>query len=91
MQQQAETLATEGKQRTLYFHAIESFSTKQSIFTTELGAFKDTKVRNWVAEKAAQVLTDADKKTAEIPTQMFLPGMEDWVRAMPNHLARPFR
>lgn len=30
----------------------------------------------------------ADKKAAEKPQQMFLPGMEDFMRAMPNHIAR---
>ena len=49
---------------------------------------KDTKVRKWAAEKAAQKLVDAEKKAAETPAQMFLPGMEEWVRAMPNHIAR---
>ena len=39
-------------------------------------------------ERAARKLAEADAAAAETPAQMFLPGMEEWVRAMPNHLAR---
>lgn len=30
----------------------------------------------------------AENKAAETPVQMFLPGMDDFLRAMPNHIAR---
>ncbi len=41
-----------------------------------------------VQERADKAIAKSDATTAETPAQMFLPGMEDWVRAMPNHLAR---
>ena len=39
-----------------------------------------------VQERADAAVKRQDE--TEIPAQMFLPGMEEWVRAMPNHLAR---
>lgn len=39
-------------------------------------------------EIAAKKRAETDGAAAETPAQMFLPGMEEWVRAMPNHLAR---
>ena len=39
-------------------------------------------------ERAAKKIAEADAASANVQVQMFLPGMEDWVRAMPNHLAR---
>lgn len=42
----------------------------------------------WVKQKAAEVAAKAESKEAETPRQMFLPGMDELMRAMPNHLAR---
>lgn len=42
----------------------------------------------WIKEKAAEAQASSDQRAAETPTQMFLPGMEEFMRAMPNHLAR---
>ena len=39
-------------------------------------------------ERAAAGREAADKKAAETPRQMFLPGMDEFMRAMPNHIAR---
>ena len=42
----------------------------------------------WVKQKAAEVAAQAEQKAAETPRQMFLPGMDEFMRAMPNHIAR---
>lgn len=42
----------------------------------------------WVRQKSAEMAARADQKAAETPQQMFLPGMEEFMRAMPNHIAR---
>lgn len=42
----------------------------------------------WVKQKAAEVAAQAEQKAAETPHQMFLPGMDEFMRAMPNHIAR---
>lgn len=42
----------------------------------------------WVKKKAAEVQEESDKAAAETQVQMFLPGMEEFMRAMPNHIAR---
>lgn len=42
----------------------------------------------WLRQKSAEVAARADQKAAETPQQMFLPGMEEFMRAMPNHIAR---
>ncbi len=39
---------------------------------------------HWLREKSAACETSA----AQQPTQMFLPGMDEFMRAMPNHIAR---
>jgi TrfA protein len=51
---------------------------------------KDTKrdPLAWVKQKAAEVAAQAEQKAAETPRQMFLPGMDAFMRAMPNHIAR---
>lgn len=53
---------------------------------------EDTKSKRdlleWVKQKAAEVAAQAEQKTAETPRQMFLPGMDEFMRAMPNHIAR---
>lgn len=53
---------------------------------------KDTKSKRdpleWVKQKAADVAAQAEQKAAETPRQMFLPGMDEFMRAMPNHIAR---
>ena len=53
---------------------------------------KHTKRRSdpleWVKQKAAEVAAKAEQKAAETPRQMFLPGMDEFMRAMPNHIAR---
>jgi len=38
--------------------------------------------------RVAQIVASAEQKAAEQPRQMFLPGLEDFMRAMPNHIAR---
>lgn len=42
----------------------------------------------WIKQKAAEVAAKAEQKAAETPRQMFLPGMDEFMRAMPNHIAR---
>ncbi|WP_241171840.1 plasmid replication initiator TrfA [Serratia marcescens] len=53
---------------------------------------EDTKSKRdpleWVKQKAAEVAAQAEQKAAETPRQMFLPGMDEFMRAMPNHIAR---
>lgn len=41
----------------------------------------------WIKQKAAEVAAKAEQKTAET-RQLFLPGMDEFMRAMPNHIAR---
>lgn len=38
----------------------------------------------WVKQKAAEVSAKAE----QMPRQLFLPGMDEFMRAMPNHIAR---
>lgn len=42
----------------------------------------------WVKQKAAEAAARAEQKAAETPRQLFLPGMDEFMRAMPNHIAR---
>lgn len=39
-------------------------------------------------QRAAAGSEAVERKAAETPVQMFLPGMDEFMRAMPNHLAR---
>lgn len=41
-----------------------------------------------MAEVKGRVGASVKADASTEPAQMFLPGMEDWIRAMPNHLAR---
>lgn len=41
----------------------------------------------WIKQKAAEVAAQAEQKAAEKPRQMFLPGMDEFMRAMPNPIA----
>jgi hypothetical protein len=43
---------------------------------------------DWVKKQAAEAQTALEQTAAETQVQMFLPGMEDFMRAMPNHIAR---
>jgi len=55
----------------------------------EMAEGKDTKDSlQWLREKAAAAQVAAEQKAEEAPKQMFLPGMDEFMRAMPNHLAR---
>lgn len=56
---------------------------------------KDTKSKRthaemmaWLEQKTAEAREEAERKAAETPRQMFLPGMDEFMRAMPNHIAR---
>ena len=53
---------------------------------------EDTKSKRdpfeFIKQKAAEVAAQAEQKAAETPRQMFLPGMDEFMRAMPNHIAR---
>lgn len=53
---------------------------------------EDTKSKRdpleWIKQKAAEAAAKAEQKAAETPRQMFLPGMDEFMRAMPNHIAR---
>ena len=42
----------------------------------------------FIKQKAAEVAAKAEQKAAETSRQMFLPGMDEFMRAMPNHIAR---
>jgi len=42
----------------------------------------------WIKRKGAEALAQAEKGGAETSRQMFLPGMEEVMRAMPNQVAR---
>lgn len=42
----------------------------------------------WVKQKAAEASVRLEQKAAETPRQLFLPGMDEFMRAMPNHIAR---
>lgn len=53
-----------------------------------MAAKKLTDLMAQVQERAEKAIATSDATAAAVPAQMFLPGMEDWVRAMPNHLAR---
>jgi hypothetical protein len=39
-------------------------------------------------ERAERVLERAEQKEADTPVQLFLPGLDELMRAMPNHIAR---
>ena len=45
-------------------------------------------VIQWAGRKAAEAANKAEERAAETPCQMFLPGMDEFMRAMPNHIAR---
>lgn len=53
---------------------------------------EDTKSKRdpleWIKQKAAEAAARAEQKVAETPRQLFLPGMDEFMRAMPNHIAR---
>jgi hypothetical protein len=42
----------------------------------------------WLRQKAAEASARAEQQAAETPRQLFLPGMDEFLRAMPNHIAR---
>jgi len=42
----------------------------------------------WLEKKAAEFAKAAEQKAAETPRQLWLPGMDEFMRAMPNHIAR---
>jgi len=42
----------------------------------------------WTKQKALEAKQHRELKAAETPVQLFLPGMEEFLRAMPNHIAR---
>lgn len=42
----------------------------------------------WIRQKTAEATAQAEQKAAETPRQLFLPGMDEFMRAMPNHIAR---
>jgi hypothetical protein len=44
--------------------------------------------RRLAAAAKARVAAKAEMKRAEVPEQLFLPGIDEAVRAMPNHVAR---
>lgn len=41
----------------------------------------------FIKQKAAEVAAKAEQKAAETPRQMFLPGMDEFMRALPNPVA----
>ena len=42
----------------------------------------------WVKQRAAEAAARLEQQAAETPRQLFLPGMDEFMRAMPNHIAR---
>lgn len=56
--------------------------------STPIEGTKGAEARQWVALKAAKVAAVAERKLVDTPQQMFLPGMAEFLRAMPNHIAR---
>ena len=45
-------------------------------------------VAEWLAKKTAEAERHVDQTTAQTPKQMFLPGLEEAMRALPNHINR---
>lgn len=43
---------------------------------------------DWIKQKAAEAAVRLEEKAAKKPRQLFLPGLEEFMRAMPNHIAR---
>jgi hypothetical protein len=41
----------------------------------------------WLREKSANAKVETEQRVAETPRQMFLPGMQEFIRAMPNNVA----
>jgi len=42
----------------------------------------------WINQKSNELKKQREIRAASMPVQMFLPGMEAFLRAMPNHIAR---
>lgn len=42
----------------------------------------------WIQRRSAAAREAIERRAAETPAQLFLPGMDDLMRAMPNHIAR---
>lgn len=42
----------------------------------------------WLLKMSEEVQSQAEEQAAQTPKQMFLPGMDEVMRAMPNHIAR---
>lgn len=47
-----------------------------------------SELMQFAEEQVAKGRETAERKAAETPKQMFLPGMDEFMRAMPNHIAR---
>lgn len=58
----------------------------KEVHTAETQQAKDK--FEWVRKKAEEVQAMAETRVADTPAQMFLPGLEEFMRAMPNHIAR---
>lgn len=41
----------------------------------------------WIRQKTAEATAQAEQKAAETPRQLFLPGMDEFMRALPNPVA----
>ena len=54
-----------------------------------MAEFKTTEdTLKWLAERTQEAQKEKDQQAAKAPVQMFLPGLEEAMRAMPNHIAR---
>lgn len=42
----------------------------------------------WLEERTNEARASKERRAAETPKQLFLPGMDEYMRAMPNHIAR---
>ena len=49
---------------------------------------REREIFSWLARRTAEAEAAVEQKAAVTPKQLFLPGMEDFLRAMPNHIAR---
>ena len=53
-----------------------------------MNALKKRDSMAWLKEKTDAIASNSEQKAAETPRALFLPGSDEFMRAMPNHIAR---